>query len=349
MTPLLICLCPKSLLAFGVPEIPFLVYEDNVIGSVLVDRCVGPYVGEMLVEDVEIECSGSGREFRRRLRFKRMPNFVQTEVRIVPDSNLGLERVSVVGEGLFRIDVGALVHPYLAPMVASLALLGAYIEKCVQSGVRPRALCLGIGGGALPAFLKSQLGFEVVGVEEDEVVLRIARQHFGLEDDEFIPVFVGDGIEFLEKPTGQATRYVGHCCAFEDEEACSYNDAVDLDAKYDVIMVDLDSSDAKAGISAPPVEFIKKSVLAAAKMALHEFGILVLNVIPPTKSFYDILVCEFRVVFKELYEIDVGNQENFVLIATSSAIEKFATESNNFLTKLNLVISSKYVDSIRKV
>ncbi|PQQ06960.1 methyltransferase-like protein 13 [Prunus yedoensis var. nudiflora] len=77
----------------------------------------------MVVEDVEIDSGGeaSKREFRRRLRFKRMPNLVQTEGRI-------------------------------------------------RSGFRPKALCLGVGGGALLGFLKAELGFQVVGVEADKEV-----------------------------------------------------------------------------------------------------------------------------------------------------------------------------------
>ncbi|KAH6803030.1 hypothetical protein C2S51_034476 [Perilla frutescens var. frutescens] len=59
--------------------------------------------------------------------------------------------------------------------------------------------------------------------------------------------------------------------------------------KFDIVMVDLDSSDVMNGVCAPPVEFVEKYVLRAE-------------------------------VFEELYEIDVGNGENFVLIATRSII-----------------------------
>ncbi|MFS8033118.1 putative S-adenosyl-L-methionine-dependent methyltransferase [Helianthus anomalus] len=68
----------------------------------------------------------------------------------------------------FRIDTGTLI-------VSS-------VNDRIRQGFSPRALCLGVGGGALLSFLNSKLGFEVVGVEADEVVLSVARGYFGLTD-----------------------------------------------------------------------------------------------------------------------------------------------------------------------
>ena len=65
----------------------------------------------------------------------------------------------------------------------------------------------------------------------------------------------------------------------------------------DAIKVDLDSSDATNGTSAPPLEFIRKQVLLAAKSVLCDFGILAINVISPNRSFYEKLIYEFREVF----------------------------------------------------
>ncbi|XP_062000634.1 uncharacterized protein LOC133717897 [Rosa rugosa] len=84
LKPLFLALSPKSKSCFkhGIPEIPILSYQDNLISSLVLEKCVGCLVGEMVVEDVEIDSGGevSTREFRRRLRFRRMPNLIQTEV-----------------------------------------------------------------------------------------------------------------------------------------------------------------------------------------------------------------------------------------------------------------------------
>ncbi|WVY98168.1 hypothetical protein V8G54_030319 [Vigna mungo] len=330
--PLLLALSPKSLFKTGIPEIPILSYVDNLVSSVVVHQCTGIHVGEMLVEDVEIENGGGvlhhGREFRRRLRFKRMPNLIQTEICIVPVKGGDcLDGVCIGGNVGFVPYLKVLVHPYLGPMVAGLVLNSEYVAQRIQNGFKPKALCLGVGGGALTTFLRTQLGFEVMAVDSDREVLRVAREYFGLEESKFIHVVVGDAFESLKK-------------LVEDEG----------NGKFDVVMVDLDSSDIKNGVSSPPVEFFRKDVLLAAKLVLCEFGILAINVIPPSRYFYDNLVSHIKEVFHELYKIDVGNGENFVLIATASPLVFLAGDCvNSFLMRLKSVIPEAYLKSITKI
>lgn len=271
---------------------------------------VGGFVGEMVVEDVEL----GEMELRRRLRFKRMPNLVQTEVRLLlSDSNE------------LSVDVGVLVHPYLAPMVASLELISGNIEEKINGGSKPRALCLGVGGGALVSFLGARLGFEVLGVEEDKEVLRVGRDFFGLEEGEFVELFVGDAMEFLERTAVGAN-------------------------KFDVVMVDLDSGDIGNGAQAPPMEFCRKRVLSHARSVLADQGILVVNVVPRSDDIYEKIKCEFRRVYGELYEIDVGNGENFVLVAAESlAALTLSSAETCFGDKLRKSISGAIIDSIRKI
>lgn len=330
--PLLLALSPKSLFKRGIPEIPILSYVDNLVSSVVVHQCAGIHVGEMLVEDVEIENGGGvlhhGREFRRRLRFKRMPNLIQTEICIVPVKGGDcLDGVCIGGNVGFVPYLKVLVHPYLGPMVAGLVLNSEYVAQRIQNGFKPKALCLGVGGGALTTFLRTQLGFVVMAVDSDREVLRVAREYFGLEESKFIHVVVGDAFESLKK-------------LVEDEG----------NGKFDVIMVDLDSSDIKNGVSSPPVEFVRKDVLLAAKLVLCEFGILAINVIPPSRYFYDNLVSHIKEVFHELYKIDVGNGENFVLIATASPLVFLAGDCvNSFLMRLKSIIPEAYLKSITKI
>ncbi|OMO98826.1 hypothetical protein CCACVL1_04047 [Corchorus capsularis] len=336
LKPLVIALCPKIYFENGKLEVPILSYEDSVVSSLVLEKCVGNFVGEMLVEDVEIETTNQEREFRRRLRFKRMPNLVQTEIRIVPQTAICLDSVEIGGNNIdFKPDLGVLVHVYLVPMVASLALIGPWIDERVKVGFRPKALCLGVGGGALVGFLKTKLGFRVLGIEVDEEVLRIARKYFGLEDEDFIQLCLGDGMELMEKLAHGDGGYegVGH-----------------IDPQFDVIMVDLDSSDLRNGVIAPPLEFIRKDVLLAARSVLSKSGIFVINVIPPTRLFYEMLINDFREVFAELYEIDVGNDENFVLIAKALPVASSISDcENNFLKILRQAISGAYMDSIKRI
>lgn len=317
------------------PQIPFLTYDDGVISRVVVELCVGSPVGEMLVEDVELEICDEGSfkktEFRRRLRFKRTPNLIQTQVCIAADLRLCENEFSMSNSAISDfVDTAVLVQPYLIPMVASISLVGPHLEEKIQSGYRPRALCLGVGGGALLSFLYNRLGFEVVGVEEDEVVLGLARRRFGLPEN--LRIHIGDGIELVKN---------GSCLEKHNRV---------LDSKFDVVMVDLDSSEAGIWMMAPPEEFVEESVLVATRSVLCKSGILVVNVIPLTRLSYEKLVDDFKKVFDEVYEIDVENGENFVLIASVAQIGNFCRDSESgFICKLREAISGSFMDSIRKI
>ncbi|CAI8602066.1 unnamed protein product [Vicia faba] len=304
----------------------------------------------MLIEDVEIESqSETRREFRRRLRFKRMPNLIQTEVLIVPETDSSLNTLCIE-DAKFMLDLRVLVHPYLAPMVTSLSIISESIDGRIRNGLRPKALCLGVGGGALLTFLTIQLGFEVIGVDSDKEVLKVAKNYFGLEESEFIHVILGDAVKYMKK-----LAYLGEQLSknsFAGSELDDFGHLVNGEVahKFDVIMVDLDSSVVSDGISSPPLEFVRKHVLLAAKFVLSEFGILAINVISPSQSFYDNLVNHFQKVFHDLYKIDVGNGENFILIATvSPQVFSVGDCSSPFLLQLKSVIPITYINSIRKI
>ncbi|XP_071734623.1 uncharacterized protein [Rutidosis leptorrhynchoides] len=336
---LVIALHPKSCFKNGVPKPLFVTYEDDVVYRVIIDRFVGPFVGEFVVEDVEVEskCDGN-KESRRRIRFKTTPNLIQSQVRIVPslvageyDGRLDLGRLRRMKGVEFLADTSVLVHPYLTPMVSGLSIIAPYLNERIKVGGTPRALCLGVGGGSLLSFLNVRLGFEVVGVEADEIVLTVARQYFGLNEGKSVRIVVGDAMELTEKIA-------------EDLTDSSFGIDVSKD-RFDVVMVDLDSSDAQSGISAPPPEFVKKSVFQMMKSLVHDHGVVVINVIPPSKVFYNTLVHELRDVFHKVYEINVENDGNFVVMATLSPIAK-DDHDNDFSTKLRAAISGNYTDSI---
>ncbi|XP_047321134.1 eEF1A lysine and N-terminal methyltransferase [Impatiens glandulifera] len=330
LTPLLFALSPRISFRNGLPEIPFLAYEDEVIRSVITERCIGSLVGEMIVEDVELDSKLSMREFRRRLRFKRMPNLIQTQMLIVPcdDDSENLKEMK------FKPEIGILVHPYLTPMVAALSLISLHLGEKFQFGNRPNALCLGVGGGALLSFLNSQLGFDVVGVEADEIVLAIAKRHFGLQEGDNVSLVKGDAIKFVEQ---LASGVMNRSCKSVSE--------------FDVIMVDLDSTEASFGMSAPSMEFVEHSVLVATRLVLSNMGIVIVNVISPCRLFYEKVIHRFRLVFNELYEIDVDNGENRILIGSALPIAAANSEgcSDYFLGKLRLVLSGAYMNSLHKL
>lgn len=344
LMPLLIELIPKSTFCrtpSGLCEIPFLSYEDEVVRSLVLDRCVGPFVGEMLIEDVELELEdGGGREFRRRLRFKRKPNLVQTQIKIRPKK---VDFVNMEEVEFEIVDDGVLVHPYLTPMVAGLSVIQSFLDAKIGNGIKPKALCLGVGGGALLGFLSSQLGFQVLGIEADDVVLQVARRYFGLEHGNSICLCVGDALEMIGKFATQVESDGFNGYVLKNGEHLD-----DFDGKFDVIMVDLDSSDASIGINAPPKAFLQRSTLLATRTLLSKDGVAIINVIPSDQS-CKLGITEIQEVFAELFGIDVGNGDNFVLIASASEIGHVSSHhQSKFLKKLKQV-SGTFVDSIRLI
>ncbi|CAL5013519.1 unnamed protein product [Urochloa decumbens] len=295
LLPLLLALCPVALFRDNaVPDVPLLTFHDDILLLAPVKFITGTVVGEMVVEDVAIGSAPGPPELCRRLRFKRMPCLVQTQVRLcqLPAAAAAAASLSLLealegSDGMLQPEVGgSLVQPYLQAMVAGLAVIAPSIEESIQSGVRPRCLCAGVGGGSLPMSIRVGLQFNVLGVEADGVVLGVARNHFGLVEDEFLHVHVGDAIQMIEDFARRG----------------------EPDMNFSAVIVDLDSSDAMCGVSAPPLEMIHGSVLLAARTILNQHGVLILNVIPPPAdgSFYTGLIDVLRQVFSELYEIDVA-------------------------------------------
>ncbi|KAE8799588.1 methyltransferase-like protein 13 [Hordeum vulgare] len=337
LLPLFLALCPRAAFGYGaIPYVPLLSFHDELLRLVSVQVVAGPVVGEMLVEDVAVDCAPGPAELRRRLRFKRMPCLVQTQVRLARPmsaaaaASSSLEALEEAPASSLQPEVGGpLVQPYLQAMVAGLALIGSSVEEQARSAARPRCLCAGIGGGALPMSIRMGLGFDVLGVEADCVVLDVARNYFGLVEDEFLHVRVGDAIQMIQ------------AFAHPDEP----------DSKFSAVMVDLDSPDAMCGVSAPPLEMTHRSTFLAARRILDDNGVLVLNVIPPAAdaSFYKGLIDVLHQVFFELYEIDVGNGENFVLVARVSPTKSTILDSSRlFQTELRK-LTGDFLERIKKV
>ncbi|XP_074565970.1 uncharacterized protein LOC141822422 [Curcuma longa] len=342
LTPLLLALSPKSSFSDGLPDIPFLSFEDDVIRITPVETLVGPSVGEMLVEDVELDRSLSPK-LRRRLRFKRMPNLVQSQVYLLPDSS------SSSRFGSFLPEKGSLLQPYLRPMVASLSLISPAVDLQIQSGLMPRVLCVGVGGGALLMSLRLKFGFDVLGIEADEVVLDVAKRHFGLTEDDFLKVGLGDGLACIKYLSILQTGKI------EDmKNGETSRELVKLlrgySSGFDVVMVDLDSEDASNCVFAPPLEVVEKGVLMALRTIIKEHGVVTVNVVPSCMSFYKQMIDDFGSFFSEVYEIDVGNGENYVLVATASPVDILERNSeDSFFKELKEVVGQKYVDALRRI
>ncbi|KAH9570710.1 hypothetical protein CY35_02G055900 [Sphagnum magellanicum] len=98
--------------------------------------------------------------WRRRLRFKRMPNLIQTEVSLNFQSGTQTS----------------------ASEAQRLVLVAPALEAWMELGKRVKVLALGIGGGALPIFLHKHFGFHVqcvALVSKEGVVILACMMHDG--------------------------------------------------------------------------------------------------------------------------------------------------------------------------
>ncbi|XP_023773077.1 uncharacterized protein LOC111921731 [Lactuca sativa] len=352
---LVMSLHPKVCFQNGLPKIRFLTYEDDLLYRVIVATFVGPVVGEFVVEDVlmEVHDDSVDKKLRRNLRFKRMPNLIQSQVHLYPvmadDGKvvadvISLEYLKKMKNVKFQIDTTILVHSYLAPMVSGLFFIGSHLNKRIRQGFPPRALCLGVGGGALLTFLNTQMGFEVVGVEIDEAVLSAAKQFFGFNNGNSIQLIVGDAIELIQNSAMQQKKG-----ATDDSDPDVKIDG--LDAKFDVVMVDLDSNEPRYGIRAPPLEFVKKSVIQAVRLLFDDdHGVCIINVVPVDDLFYKTLVQELKDAFHSVHEIDVEDEDNVVLVATvSEPTSSMDEDAAAFLEKLMHEIPEGLLESVAEL
>jgi spermidine synthase len=138
-------------------------------------------------------------------------------------------------------------------------------------------LVIGLGGGSLINFWHYLLGegviedstfqppWNVTAVELDETVVRIAGHHFGLNLKH--PGFsyrIGDGLNVHPKA---------------DPVDSNDSDLGFAAGSLDFIVIDVDSKDAGAGMSCPPVAFVNQAYLQSLYALLQpNGGILAINV-----------------------------------------------------------------------
>ncbi|KAL4576759.1 hypothetical protein LXL04_012858 [Taraxacum kok-saghyz] len=326
LKPLIRALHPKVSFNHGLlPEPLFLIYEDNVVYRVTIAKFTGAIVGEFLVEDVELV---GDHQLRRRLRFKRTPSLIQSEVILHPLSHVvittprDLESLRNNETVTFEPNTRVFVQQYLNAMVSGLSVIASYLDRYRN----PLALCLGIGGGVLLNFMLTEMRYHVTGVEADPMVLDAAKRHFGFNRSGPIQVFypiIEDAIEYVRK--SQLNKQ-----------------------KFQVVFVDLDASEINDEFRAPPPEFFKKIVLRGLRFLVARNGVLIMNVVPLNRLLYASMIQELKELFHKVYEINLENEDNFVVIATATPVASSNVDDsdNNFLKKLKSLIPRTYMNSI---
>lgn len=196
---------------------------------------------------------------------------------IVTEDSDGLRTLRFERGGA-RQTIGRLGQPeYLGFAYTKVAFVGLAL-----AGEPRRMMIVGIGGGTMPMFLRKYYPDAVIdAVDIDPEVVHVAKEYFGLREDDRLKAHVGDGRAFVENAR----------------------------APYDIIFLD-----AFGTRNVPPhlttVEFMR-----AVRKAVNPTGVVVWNIWGrPANPLYDSMVRTYQEVFDELYLLDVPGTTNKILL-----------------------------------
>lgn len=148
-----------------------------------------------------------------------------------------------------------------------------------------RTLFVGLGGGAMPTWVRAVLPeMRIDVVEIDPLVVEVARDWFGFRTDSLMRVHVGDGRAYIE--------------------------AADS-ASWDLIVLDAFSG------GDIPRALATQEFLEAVRARLTDDGVVVSNLHTPVPE-YPSMVATYGAVFPNVQRLDVPYRTQVILIASAS-------------------------------
>lgn len=200
---------------------------------------------------------------------------------IVSEEESGLRtlRFEELGARQSVIKLGDPEHlelPYSQVMAVALA--------CVKDP--KRVLIVGLGGGAIPSFLRKQYPQMFIDVVEiDPQVVAVAKEYFGFREDARMRVYVKDGRRFIEERRGV----------------------------YDIIFLDAYDADSI------PHSLVTREFLTAVRKAMKDDGVVAGNLWSSSwDPSYRSMVRTYEDVFIVPCVLDVPDASNKIVIALAS-------------------------------
>uniref|UniRef100_A0A0E0KPL6 Methyltransferase type 11 domain-containing protein n=1 Tax=Oryza punctata TaxID=4537 RepID=A0A0E0KPL6_ORYPU len=320
----------------GNPEeearIPFMMAGDGVKQREILQEVTSEITGPMVVEDVVYENSDEDQssmteKMFRRLIFKRNSGLVQSEALLVKDSTSdkadennkkspsaskkrrNQKKGSSGSKTVLRIDHSYLGSSYHSSIISGLSLIASALDSAAVAGTKVSTTVIGLGAGTLPMFLRGCLPFlDIKVVELDPLVEEVAKKYFGFSTDEQLQVHLGDGIKFIDDIAVANNGAISQQLMSNGNE----NNAVKI------LIVDVDSSDVRSGLSCPHANFVEDSFLLAVKKFLDEGGLFIINLVSRSSAVREMVVSRLKVAFEHLYSLHLEEDLNEVLFATPS-------------------------------
>ncbi|CAM6106352.1 unnamed protein product [Calypogeia fissa] len=264
-----------------------------------------------------------------------------------------------------KVDHSYLVSPYHAGMMASFALIARSFKLWLASKEEIRLMLVGLGAGSLPMFVHNHFPINSIQIVElDPAVGDVAKLHFGFTEDDRMKLHVGDGLVAVQSIASKASlsnvqRGLEDNSDHQNKEEGSTDISLDsikdfdmlgiedddtrnltngdnnVDSRLHVLIIDADSTDVSSGLSCPPADFLKDAFLLAARAALVDSGMLIINVVSRARSHHVQAVSQLKKFFEEVYDIEVNEDLNRVLVALPRA--RNSLRSSNIMNDLSVL------------
>ncbi|XP_077986921.1 eEF1A lysine and N-terminal methyltransferase-like [Glandiceps talaboti] len=298
-------------------QVPFLSVGNDIGKRIIHYQGHSALSGDFIVEDVE----SSDKCLYRRLIFHSNQNVIQSEAKLKTERKKKGKSGKKKGPVITTLDHGYLPHEHHIAMVASTALL-PNMESILDK--KMRVLLVGLGGGGLPMFMYTHFSkMYIDSIELDPAIADVARNWFGLIEDERMKVFVEDGLTFIDSKA-----------------------ATGSECPYDIIMVDADSKDSTVGMSCPPPPFVEKEFLKKVSSILQDDGLFVLNLVCRDTDLKTSVIQDIKTIFPRIHGTKIPDQINEIIYASKHIVQDKSELSSSVKVYQEKV--SKLQQQIRK-
>nr|XP_034180029.1 eEF1A lysine and N-terminal methyltransferase homolog [Osmia lignaria] len=301
-------LAPEGL--SGKSNIPFLSLGSDVGVRKTCYEGNSDLSGPFVVEEIEKD----GCEFRR-LIFLNNPYVIQSEARLKQAKSRRGKMKKIIDPGFLACDH----HLYMSIGVTA----AISVKECDE------IMIIGLGGGSLCTFLYNCFPkLNIVVVEIDDAMLKIATEYFGLILDNRMKVEIADGIRFIKE---SATK----------------------GRKFKAVLFDVDSKDTTVGISCPPKQFLESSIIKSVADCLMDGGFFVLNLVSRDQSIKKKVKNDLKSVFKSIACYSVQDEVNEIVICSvnendtvrwKSKLQTAATTLNEQVSVRKLLNNADTID-----
>jgi len=303
LSRLMLKIAPQGVIKRG-ETILFLSLEQQLGDRKMIIESTSEYSGDFVVEEV----IGEQNETFRRLVFLNMPHIIQSEARLLTENDE------------IKIDYSHFLSDYIPYLGLGIGIIAN------QSNTNPRILLIGLGGGVLTNLLiNAYTNVNIVALEIDLAIYKIAKEAFGLIENNRLEVNICDGLEYL-------------CNAVKNKD------------KYDAVVYDIDVKDPTLGLSGPPIAFLTQEVLNNIKCLIGEQGLFLLNFVCRASDVKAEILNIFKTNFKQLTSLKIAEDINRVLLASNGDVhinedllEQTAVYMNQ-CTKNSPLINSDVID-----